>query len=239
MPLCPSNRFAFVIRYLNHAAPRMQEPRAYARVAPLRERILRPCIWPSWESHPSEDHSEAPSFVATAHIIRVDFAGSFPPNGEKPACFATPPLPIKPFDSAGSPSMLQRSTSGLDASIFNASACHGLRCGCAAPTESGAPIRRPAHSACRFPDSRRKVKNAAVRFSCQRTLVLPKGQRTRGKGACLSRLYRNKNQISRGLSIKLFPKGLEFFSGELKRFFDAVLGNAFLFAISFAVRFSA
>ena len=92
----PSNRFAFVIRYLNHAAPRMQEPRAYARVAPLRERILRPCIWPSWESHPSEDHSEAPSFVATAHIIRVDFAGSFPPNGEKPACSATPPLPLSP-----------------------------------------------------------------------------------------------------------------------------------------------
>lgn len=28
----PSNRFAFVIRYLNHAAPRMQEPRAYARL---------------------------------------------------------------------------------------------------------------------------------------------------------------------------------------------------------------
>ena len=75
----------------------------------------------------------------------------------------------------------------------------------------------------------KESKECAVRFSCQRTLVLPKGQRTRGKGACLSRLYRNKNQISRGLSIKLFPKGLEFFSGELKRFFDAVLGNAFHF----------
>ena len=86
----PSNRFAFVIRYLNHAAPRMQEPRAYARVAPLRERILRPCIWPSWESHPSEDHSEAPSFVATAHIVGVTSLDRFRPTA------ATPPLPLSP-----------------------------------------------------------------------------------------------------------------------------------------------
>ena len=27
---------------------------------------------------------------------RSDFAGSFPPNGEKPACSATPPLPLSP-----------------------------------------------------------------------------------------------------------------------------------------------
>lgn len=31
---------------------------------------------------------------------------------------------------------LQRSALGLDASIFNASACHRLRYGCAAPSES-------------------------------------------------------------------------------------------------------
>ena len=80
----PSNRFASVIRYLNHAAPRMQEPHAYAHVAPLRERILRPCIWPSWESHPSEDHSEAPSFVATAHIVGVTSPDRFRPTVKSP-----------------------------------------------------------------------------------------------------------------------------------------------------------
>ena len=40
---------------------------------------------------------------------------------------------------------LQRSALGLDASIFNASACHGLRCGCAAPSEyipCGLPVSR-------------------------------------------------------------------------------------------------
>lgn len=89
----PSNRFAFVIRYLNHAAPRMQEPRAYARVAPLRERILRPCIWPSWESHPSEDHSEAPSFVATAHIVGVTSLDRFRPTAKSPLA---PPLLLSP-----------------------------------------------------------------------------------------------------------------------------------------------
>lgn len=235
----PSNRFAFVIRYLNHAAPRMQEPRAYARVAPLRERILRPCIWPSWESHPSEDHSEAPSFVATAHIIRVDFAGSFPPNGEKPACFATPPLPIKPFDSAGSPSMLQRSTSGLDASIFNASACHGLRCGCAAPTESGAPIRRPAHSACRFPDSRRKVKNALYNSVVKGRLSFRKvkGQEERVLAflACIGTKTR-----FRGVSqSNFFQKASSFFLASLSDSLTLYSETPSIFAISFAVRFSA
>ena len=89
----PSNRFAFVIRYLNHAVPRMQEPRAYARVAPLRERIFRPCIWPSWESHPSEDHSEAPSFVATAHIVGVTSLDRFRPTAKSPLA---PPLLLSP-----------------------------------------------------------------------------------------------------------------------------------------------
>ena len=147
---------------------------------------------------------------------RSDFAGSFPPNGEKPAYSVTPPLPIKSFDSAGTPSMLQRSTSGLDASIFNASACHGLRCGCAAPTESGAPIRRPAHSAYRFPGSRRKVENALYDSVVKERLSFRKDKGQGERELCLSRLYRNKKQISRGLSIKLFPKGIKFFSGELK-----------------------
>ena len=73
-----------------------------------RERTFRPVqmkgfdFQASWESHPSEDLSETPSFVATAH-------GTLP---------------------------LQRSTLGLDASIIIASACHGLRCGCAETSES-------------------------------------------------------------------------------------------------------
>ena len=170
---------------------------------------------------------------------RSDFAGSFPPNGEKPACSATPPLPIKPFDSAGSPSMLQRSTSGLDASIFNASACHGLRCGCAAPTESGAPIRRPAHSACRFPDSRRKVKNALYNSVVKGRLSFRKvkGQEERVLAflACIGTKTR-----FRGVSqSNFFQKASSFFLASLSDSLTLYSETPSIFAISFAVRFSA
>ena len=195
----PSNRFAFVIRYLNHAAPRMQEQRVYARVVPLRERILRPCIWPSWESHPSEDHSEAPSFVATARIVGVTSPDRFHPTAKSPLA---PPLLLSPSSHLTQREVLP---------CFNA------------------PVSR----------QQKESKECAVQFSCQRTLVLPKGQRTRGKGACLSRLYRNKNQISRGLSIKLFPKGLEFFLASLSDSLTLYSETPSIFAISFAVRFSA
>ena len=152
---------------------------------------------------------------------------------------SSPPLPIKSFDSAGSPSMLQRSTSGLDASIFNASACHGLRCGCAAPTESGAPIRRPAHSACRFPDSRRKVKNALYNSVVKGRLSFRKvkGQEERVLAflACIGTKTR-----FRGVSqSNFFQKASSFFLASLSDSLTLYSETPSIFAISFAVRFSA
>ena len=52
----------------------------------------------------------------------------------------------------------------LDASIFNASACHGLRCGCAAPSDSKGRV------AYRFRRRQKEGKGCAVLFDFQRTL---------------------------------------------------------------------
>ena len=61
-------------------------------------------------------------------------------------------------------SSLQRSALGLDASIFNASACHGLRCRCAAPSDSKGRV------AYRFRRRQKEGKGCAVLFGFQRTL---------------------------------------------------------------------
>lgn len=59
--------------------------------------------------------------------------------------------------------VLSRSTLGLNGSIIIASACHGLRCGCAAPFDSKGRV------AYRFRRRQKEGKECAVLFGFQRT----------------------------------------------------------------------
>jgi len=63
-------------------------------------------------STPGAVLARMPPLVATAHIVGANSACSFPPKGEKLACFVAPPLPKKSYDFSGTPTTLQRSTCG-------------------------------------------------------------------------------------------------------------------------------
>ena len=74
-------------------------------------------------------------------------------------------------DGSRRSSSLQRSALGLDASTFNASACHRLRDGCAIPPGLPTEGFRPAHSGLPgFSRQQRGRNGCAVHFNFQRTI---------------------------------------------------------------------
>lgn len=108
-----------------------------------------------------------PCVLYQSFLVLFVFVHDAPNKGTHPPVMHLTSLEFHHSEDLSEPlsfvaTVLSRSTLGLNGSIIIASACHGLRCGCAAPSDSKGRV------AYRFRRRQKEGKECAVLFIFQR-----------------------------------------------------------------------